>query len=93
MKDKYVTATIRVGIESENKVGFFGGEKEITYIGQCAIGTLSDNINTTCNDMCEDGYDVISILPITRGSYGGIGDSRYGFSVTDGVIITAKLIA
>ena len=74
MKNKYITATIRVGNESEDKVGFFGGDKKVTYEGQCAIGQLSNDINIRCNNMYEEGYDVISIIPITRGNWGGIND-------------------
>ena len=92
MKNKFITASIRVGSETEKKDGFFGREKNVTHRGFCSISELSNEINTTCNNMHVDGYDVISIMPITRGDWSDWNDGGYGFSVTDGVIITAKLI-
>ena len=92
MKKNYITASIRVGSESEKKDAFFGGKKEVTYRAYCALSNLSESIENTCNNMSADGYEIIPIVPIIRGDWSEWNDGGYGFSVTDGVVITAKLI-
>ena len=60
-------------------------------------GILGQKIENKCNELYGKGYDIISILPLVKGGtyidHGGyqIGGSGAGWSVTDGVIITAKL--
>lgn len=92
MKKNYITTSIRVGSDTGEEDAFFGGKKEVTYRGYCALSELSESIDNTCNNLHNDGYEIISIIPITRGDWSALGDGAYGFSVTDGVIITAKLI-
>jgi len=96
MKKVYVTHCIRVGNETreEEKILFKGTKtKEISeYI---ALKDLGEEIEKTCNEMHEEGYKVISITPIIRGDWGAGGGEHsfgYGFSVTDGVVITATLL-
>ena len=55
---------------------------------------LATLIETACNTLHEEGYDIISILPSVSGhsekgvmSQGGYG---FGFSITDGAVITAR---
>ncbi len=61
-------------------------------------------IATACNELDQDGYDVVEMIPILRGNYqyqkdkgilqkgsGTIGQSiSFGYSITDGVTIIAK---
>ena len=64
------------------------------------IEEFSYSIMESCNQLFEDGYQVINISDITSGRYAYDRSSNlngagwgfgYGYSVTDGVIITAKL--
>ena len=92
MKKNYITKSIRVGSDIQEKDAFFGIKKEVTSRGYCNLSELSANIDKTCNDLYDDGYEIISIIPITRGDWDEFDEGGgYGFSVTDGVIITAKL--
>ena len=48
---------------------------------------LASDIEHACNAADEEGYEIISILPIDRGrEY----MSSFGYSITDGVILTAR---
>jgi len=48
---------------------------------------LADQIATACNAANDDGYEIISIMPIDRGrEHMG----TYAYSMTDGVILTAR---
>lgn len=56
---------------------------------------LKDKMNQVCNDLENDGYDILTITPINSGVYdyghyngNGFG---YGYGVTDTVMITGKL--
>jgi hypothetical protein len=64
----------------ETKKGLFGGEKEVIRTERRMIETgvsdskidgdaLSRAINQAISDLSTDGYEVISITPITSGSY------------------------
>jgi len=54
---------------------------------QIDAAALAKEIEVACNAAEADGYDIISILPIDRGRdvMGAI-----AYSITDGVILTAK---
>ena len=74
--------------------------KRNTYNGETIRvdgGDLGQKIEDKCNDLHSKGYNVISILPLIKGGLysdtmrNGYGASGGGWSVTDGVIITAKL--
>lgn len=62
------------------------------------IKELASAIAEMGNNFMENGYDVIHILPINSGHYGyrrgssELGGYGFGYSVTDGVIITGKLM-
>lgn len=77
------------------------GKKSDTYID---IEDFSKRITDACNNLHEDGYDVLSIISTIDGRYnyntsagpmgqaGGYGwGYGYGYSVTDAVVIIAKL--
>lgn len=74
------------------------GEYVDTYID---IENFSNRIMEMCNTLYKDGYDVVNMSDIIDGRYrydtwdGGLSESGwgygFGYSVTDGVIITAKL--
>lgn len=69
------------------------------------VDDFGQRIAIACNDLHEEGYDVISINPVLRGVYGhnhnagviedgtGLGGWGYGFgySITDSVVIVGKL--
>jgi len=93
MKKNYVTRSIRVGSDTLEKKSLLGGKKEVECPEYCAMSRLSKKIDDVCNDLYCDEYEVISITPIIRGDWGSVSDGGCGFSVTDGVIITAKLIS
>ena len=68
--------------------------KLVDYPHQADIADLSAQIETACNRLHEEGYDVISILPSVSGhsEKGAINQGGYGFgfSITDGAVITAR---
>lgn len=55
---------------------------------------LAAEIEAVCNALHDEGYDIVSVFPTLRGhSASGMtanGGWGYGFSVTDGAIITAR---
>lgn len=42
------------------------------------------------NDLEAEGYDVVSIMAVSSGSSSNVGTGGWGFSYTDGVLVTAK---
>jgi len=63
------------------KVG--GGENS----GKLETEELRAEIQKTCNELAQHGYEVISILPVDKGV--GV-HGAYGHSITAGIMITAK---
>lgn len=55
---------------------------------QCDEEFLTVAIQNVCNQLANDSYEVISIVPLVRGIYRHQG----GFSYTHGAVITAKQI-
>jgi hypothetical protein len=56
---------------------------------QCDEEFLTVAIENVCNQLANDSYEVISIMPLARGIYRHQG----GFSYTHGAVITAKQIS
>jgi hypothetical protein len=54
-------------------------------ISDLDLNQLGVDIRSTCNGIHQEGYDIISILPITHGHY------EDGWSRTKGVVITGIL--
>ena len=72
---------------------------------------LAEDITRCCNQLAEEGYDVMSVIPLLSGrtaevaveSDGPVSNRTYvhegkhyidtgvGYSVTDGVVVTARL--
>ena len=92
---QYKTVWVRAGrLKKEEKKLLGRGKKLVDDPHQADIGELATLIETACNTLHEEGYDVISILPSVSGhsekgvmSQGGYG---FGFSITDGAVITAR---
>lgn len=109
---KEVTKNVPTG---EKKKGFFGGEKDVTtkvkewqqtgYSDRWIDGErLANDIAEAVSTLNNEGYEVVSITPITSGEYnyewaqqkgghnwGGSGYGYgYGYSYTEGVTIVAK---
>ena len=102
----------------EVKKGLFGGQKEVTRkekqlvetdeFSDCSVDgeRLTADIDQAVAALNNEGYEVISITPVTSGSYqyryqtdkwvsttGGWGwgyGYGYGFSMTEGVTILAR---
>lgn len=89
---KYKTVFVRAPGLTYEKKNFLGSE---TKESQKAIdgNGLARACEISCNELADQGYEVISVTEITcgstsfRGDYGGA-----GWSLTDGILITAKLI-
>ncbi|QIA65718.1 hypothetical protein GT360_19550 [Vibrio astriarenae] len=102
----------------EKKKGLFGGEKDImteersweqTGWSDCEIdgGKLSEDLQNAIMSLNKEGYEVISVTPVTsakykydwdqqkgRRDYGGSGYGYgYGYSYTEGLTIVAKKIS
>ena len=74
---KYVTVQVPTG---ETKKGFFGGEKAVfarekkwqqTGWSDCQVDgqRLSQDIARAVESLNQDGYEVVSISPVTSGAY------------------------
>lgn len=97
----------------EKTTGFFGGEKDVvkkekqwvqTGFSDCIVDSerLSDDLAILVEKLNQDGFEVVSVTPVTSGDYswktyaGGAGDSSYGhgygygYSYTSSLIITAR---
>ncbi len=85
MKRVYVTCSIRVGGYEKRE------EDSNDYHYYVEIEDLASEIQRVCNELYEDGYEVISVVPMIKGISGIAGDGGWGESVTDGVIILGKL--
>lgn len=92
----YKTVWVRAGRQKKEEKKLLGrGKKLVDDPHQADLAELSALIEAACNSLHEEGYDIISILPSVSGhsekgvmSQGGYG---FGFSITDGAVITARL--
>jgi hypothetical protein len=92
---EFKSVWVRAGRQKKEEKKFLGrGMKLVDDPHQADIAELSAGIEAACNRLHEEGYDVISILPSVSGhsekgpiNQGGFG---FGYSVTDGAIITAR---
>lgn len=92
----YKTVWVRAGRQKKEEKKLLGrGKKLVDDPHHADLAELSTLIEAACNSLHEDGYDIISILPSVSGhsekgvmSQGGYG---FGFSITDGAVITARL--
>ena len=109
---KEVTKKVPTG---EKKTGLFGGEKDVTkkvkvwqqtgYSDRWIDGErLANDIAEAVSRLNDEGFEVVSLTPITSGEYnyqwnqqdggdnwGGSGYGYgYGYSYTEGVTIVAK---
>ncbi|MFN4025729.1 MAG: hypothetical protein ACK4MQ_12940 [Hyphomonas sp.] len=92
---EYKTVWVRAGRQKKEEKKLLGkGKKLVDNPHQADIAELSALIETACNDLHAEGYDVISILPSVSGhsERGVINQGGYGFgySITDGAVITAR---
>ncbi|WP_180146328.1 hypothetical protein [Desulfoluna butyratoxydans] len=109
---KNITVNVPTG---EKKKGFFGGEKDITRKetkweqtgwSDCRIDSerLANDLSEAISTLNQEGYGIVSVTPITSGSYdfkyrtksGGNQDNGYGgygygygYSFTSSLIVTA----
>ena len=92
---QYKTVWVRAGRQKKEEKKLLGkGKKLVDDPHHADIAELATLIETACNSLHEEGYDIISILPSVSGhsekgvmSQGGYG---FGFSITDGAVITAR---
>jgi len=92
---EYKSVWIRCGKQKKEERKLLGrGTKFVEDPHQADIADLSAQIETACNRLHEEGYDVISVIPSVSGhsekgvvNQGGFG---FGFSITDGAVITAR---
>lgn len=92
---EYRTVWVRAGRHMKEEKKLLGkGKKHIEDPKAADLADLSAQIEDACNRLHEEGYDVISILPSVGGhsERGAINQGGYGFgySVTDGAVITAR---
>lgn len=92
---EYKSVWVRTGRQKREEKKMLGrGTKLVDEPHQADIADLAAQIEIACNTLNDEGYDVISILPSVSGhsekgplNQGGYG---FGFSVTDGAVITAR---
>jgi len=85
-KNYYKTVKIIVGNPPKEAEGVFGGKQTSYNPHYCNTSLLSEKIEEEGNKLFKEGYKIISITPIIK----GISGYEMGFSVTEGVIITAE---
>jgi len=84
----YKTLWIEAALETKERKKVMG-EGTVTEPDRYQIDAqlLANKIEDACNAAEADGYDIISIMPVDRGrEYMG----SIAYSITDGVILTAK---
>ncbi|MDX2320872.1 MAG: hypothetical protein QNK26_09805 [Moritella sp.] len=98
--------TVKVGT-GEYKEGYFGPEEVMKSEQKWEQSGWSDremdgfqlqeDIQIALNDLNNDGFEVISVSPVTSGNYkcergtpSNGGSYGYGFSYTEGMLIIAK---
>lgn len=92
---EYKSVWVRTGRQKKEEKKLLGrGTKLVDEPHQADISELAAAIETECNTLHAKGYDVISILPSVSGhsEKGAINQGGYGFgfSITDGAVITAR---
>lgn len=92
---EYKTVWVRAGRHKKEEKKLLGkGIKLVEEPQKADLADLSAQIEEACNRLHEEGYDVISIFPSVSGhsERGAINQGGYGFgySVTDGAVITAR---
>lgn len=70
----------------------FGGHKTAESDAFIDGYDLASECEKACNDLDHAGYEVLSITETTRGNYWEQNQSATGWSMTMGLIITAKRI-
>jgi hypothetical protein len=81
---KYISVSIGAKVMAEGNDFNKGFRK-------CNKEELAKEIETVCNDYDEQGYDVVSIMPIVQGQHMFVSnDGVWANSTTEGVIITFK---
>ena len=73
----------------EQKRNLLGKEREVASDELIDGEDLAGKIERVCNELYVDGYDVVSIVPLTGGHGEVVRDGGYGFGRTIGVIVTA----
>ncbi|MEL7799683.1 hypothetical protein [Idiomarina loihiensis] len=105
--------TVKIPTGEKTTGFFFGGEKDVvrrekqwvqTGFSDCTVDgeRLSDDLSIAVEKLNQDGFEVVSVTPVTCGNYdwnfhrGGVNESSYGYgygygySYTSSLIITAK---
>ena len=74
------------------KETFLGGQETKTSPHWIDETGLAEQTTIACNQLADEGYEVVTVTEITRGSSSIHGSGGAGWSVTHGVLVTAKRI-
>jgi len=88
----YKTVFVFASPAASEKKTFLGGtapEDSPYWIDGLAFAAQTE---AACNQLDTEGFEVISITEITRGSSEGLIHGGAGWSVTHGVLITARRV-
>jgi hypothetical protein len=88
MKYKSVFVQAPTGTMEVRKL--FGGTKTVQNTLWIDAPALAKACESACNELASAGYEVISIVDINRGTLLPVGSGAAGWSVTQGLLITAK---
>jgi hypothetical protein len=92
-RQNFKTVFVKACFRSYEKNTFLGlGSSKKTY-SDCAIDSelLSHDTERELQNLSDNGYEIISVTPITSGNYlSGANGWGVGYSFTDGVMISAK---
>lgn len=72
------------------KEGLLGGTSQKE--SECWVDgdQLARDCEKVCNELAGEGYEVISITEISRGSYHLVGQGGAGWGLNHGVLVTAR---
>lgn len=95
---RYKSVWVSVGAMKEEKKKLLGaGTKTSENPQYVDRPELASSIDAACETLADEGFEVFSIMPTVRGysqaQLGAQSGYGYGYSVTDGAIVTGRKLS
>ncbi|MEN8679625.1 MAG: hypothetical protein ABF391_06175 [Akkermansiaceae bacterium] len=87
---KYKSVFVHAPSGTYEKEGFLGGSETKTSPHWIDATSLAEQTTIACNQLADEGYEVVTVTEITRGTNTIYTAGGAGWSVTHGVLVTAK---
>ncbi|MDW8288553.1 MAG: hypothetical protein RMJ89_10820 [Flammeovirgaceae bacterium] len=78
--------TVFVKAKKEARRSTFDRLRSVKIIGD----KTAEEVTEALNQLHEEGYEIISVAPVSSGSSSNVGTGGWGFSYTDGILITGR---